>query len=103
MRWEYPTWASTAGGSAARIARFVGAGDQPDDRWGRAISVRGNRARRARETGPWGPIVGAAERLRAVETWWAAQEGMLPGPKREVDQPKMHSVLFLFLFLFPFS
>jgi hypothetical protein len=67
-----------------------------------SVSAGTERAWSARETGPWGPTVGAAERLRAVETWWAAQEGMLPGSKREVDRPKMHSVVFLFYFFFPF-
>jgi hypothetical protein len=66
------------------------------------VALGTERARGARETGLWGPTVGAEERLRAVETWWATQEGMLPGPKREVGRPKIYSVVFLFYFFFPF-
>ena len=64
----------------------------------RAISARGNRARAwsARETGPWGPTVGA----RGME--WAARGKTADGPKWvKLAQLQDFSFSFYFSLAFP--
>jgi hypothetical protein len=99
MWWEYLTWASTAGGSAVRIVRFVGAGDQPDDRWGRATSVRENRAH-AECTRDWpvGPYC-----RRCAEGRVGPRKVEFFGGSNWRREPTYSFSFILFIFCFPFS